>query len=1080
MSDQYNILLQDDEMTVVSHYTVEPIEGPYQSEKALEEAFIKQLQAQGYEYLPIKDEQALLANLRLKLEQLNGIQLSDPEWARLKGMVAKDNSTIEEKTQIIQRDHILNLTLDNGTTKNIRLLDKRNIHNNQLQVINQYVPTGGSHANRYDVTILVNGLPLVHVELKRRGVNIKEAFNQIDRYQRESFWSGCGLYDYVQIFVVSNGDQTKYYSNTTRFAHCADQQHHKLNPIKRATNSFEFTSYWSDADNQPLTDLTDFTKTFMAKHTLLNVLTKYCVFTVDKNLLVMRPYQIAATERILLRIQQALINKWQGTIRAGGYVWHTTGSGKTLTSFKAAQLASQMEGIDKVLFVVDRQDLDYQTMKEYDNFEKDCANGNSSSKILKRQLNDPDPTKKIIITTIQKLSILLNKKEDINVLDKNVVMIFDECHRSQFGDMHKIIVRRFKKYMIFGFTGTPIFARNAVKLTTTAQLFGGEPDADGKPTRPLHCYTIIDAIKDKNVLPFKVDYVNTIKVNSKMKDGEVYAINTAKAMHDPQRIANNVRYILNTYAQKTKRKEAYKMSTLQNVQDVIRKGKEATEKKQMQQVKGFNGMFAVDSVPTAIAYYNEFKKQQAALPQDQRLRIATIFTANTNALEEECGILPEENPESAATLTQSQKDALNMAIGDYNKFFTPNLTYSVDGENFLNYYKDVSLRMKNKEIDLLIVVGMFLTGFDAKTLNTLWVDKNLQLHGLIQAFSRTNRIFNSVKNCGNIVCFRNLEDNVKESLALFGDKDASGMVILRPFKDYYLGYEDHEGKYHEGYKHYVTELLEKYPTTQLALMVDMVQKKEFIKLFGTVLRFRNLLQTFVDEFTDDKKVVSDLMMQTYTTWYNNYHEEFVERVDAENINDDVVFEMELVKSVQVSITYILQLIAEYHATNCQDEEVLVRIKTAVGSSPDLRDKRELIERFIERISVEGDGDIYSHWEEYMAEEQQKELVDIINEEKLNAEKTLAYIHRAFADGYINEYGTSVTELLPPIPLFGAKANTRAEKKARVIERLKAFLARYDGDYLPQQWERTEEGCSLVVNGSVTINHAHINTYIDKN
>ena len=562
--DKFNIIAEQEHTTVMAHYEALPREdNGYQSEAALEEAFIKQLTEQGYERVNITSEAALVVNLRRQMERLNRLKLSDKEWKQLfEQHIASEQMTIEDKTERIQQKEIVNITLDNGNSPNIKLIDKKDIFNNHLQVLNQYVPEGGTHANRYDVTILVNGLPLVHCELKRRGVPLKEAFNQINRYGRESFWAGNGLYDYVQVFLISNGTETKYYSNTTRFAHVAEVNKQKRR-IKTQSQSFEFTSYWADAENNPILDLRDFTRTFLAKSSILNILTKYCVFTVDKNLLVMRPYQIAATERILLRIRQATMNKWQGSIRAGGYIWHTTGSGKTLTSFKTAQLASTLPYIDKVLFVVDRKDLDYQTMREYDNFEKGCANSNTSSNILQKQLNnEAKDSKKIIITTIQKLSTLLKKKKEIKCATENVVMIFDECHRSQFGEMHVLITKAFKKYYIFGFTGTPIFAKNAgagkfANLRTTAQAFGGELDEEGNPTRPLHTYTIIDAIRDKNVLQFKVDYIQTVKAKSYISDKMVWGIETDEALAAPQRISNNVAYILEHFAAKTKQQKRY-------------------------------------------------------------------------------------------------------------------------------------------------------------------------------------------------------------------------------------------------------------------------------------------------------------------------------------------------------------------------------------------------------------------------------------------------------------------------------------------------------------------------------------------
>lgn len=1051
--DDYKIIVEQEHSTVMGHYEVTPKpDAGYQSEAKLEAEFIKQLQSQGYEYIQVKNEAGLLVNLRRQLELLNDVLLSDAEWERLMPMISNEQMSILDKTEMIQgTGYVLNLLMDNGQKKNIKLIDKTNIHNNRLQVINQYEEEGGAHKTRYDVTILVNGLPLVHVELKRRGVDIKEAFNQINRYQRDSFWAGRAMFDFVQVFVISNGTETKYYSNTTRYA---KELETAGGPRKRKTegNTFEFTSYWSDQENTLLTDLRDFTTTFFAKHTILNILTKYCVFNVDKQLLVMRPYQIAATEKILQRIQTALYNKWQGSIRAGGYIWHTTGSGKTLTSFKTAQLASKMDGIAKVLFVVDRKDLDYQTMKEYDNFEKDCANSNSSAKVLQRQLKDPES--KIIITTIQKLSNLMKPKfydtdEELReILTKeNIVLIFDECHRSQFGDMHKLIVKRVKKYLMFGFTGTPIFAVNTSagsKYTTTAQLFGGEPDKDGKPTKPLHTYTIINAIRDKNVLKFHVDYNRTMRMKDDVERKQVWGIDTEEALHDPKRIEIVTRYIIEHFAEKTKQgADAYAMSKLLNVQDVVKKGRKVEEEKTKIKTKGFNSIFAVDSVQAAILYYNEFKKQLAE-PGAPNLRIATIYTYNANEEEaDEWGFEGDENPEDVGTAPDIQsRDALENAINDYNKMWTPNTSYSTDGDNFQNYYKDVSLRMKNKEIDILIVVGMFLTGFDAKTLNTLWVDKNLKLHGLLQAYSRTNRILNAVKNCGNIVCFRNLEEATNKSLAIFGDENASGLVFMKTFEEYYSeGYVDDRGNPHNPYTKLIDDLLNMFPSEGMANIIDEVKKKAFIKLMGEILRLRNILAAF-DDFTEEAKIVDEMRYQDYLGWYNNYYEEFrkpTHNDEREDISDDIVFEMELVKQVQINIRYILELVQKYHDSNCEDKEIIVKIRKQMDASPDMRDKRELIEKFIERMTPEKGADVGAKWEEYIEKEKKEQLDAIIAEENLKPAETKAFVKRAFADGYVTETGTGIAKILPPTNPFLPESG---EKKQTVIDKLKRYLTKF--------------------------------------
>lgn len=1053
--DKFNVIAEQENSTVMAHYDALPREEKgYQSEAALEEAFIHQLTQQGYERVNITSEQQMIANLRAQICRLNGLTLSDAEWKQLfESHIASPQMTIEDKTERIQRKEIVNIKRDNGDSQNIKLIDKSNIHNNHLQVLNQYVPGGGAKANRYDVTILVNGLPLVHCELKRRGVPLKEAFNQINRYERDSFWSGCGLYDYVQIFLISNGTETKYYSNTTRFAHVAEVNKQKKR-IKTQSQSFEFTSYWADAENNVILDIRDFTRTFLAKMSLLNVLTKYCVFTVDKNLMVMRPYQIAATERILLRIRQATFNKWQGTIKAGGYIWHTTGSGKTLTSFKTAQLAAELPYVDKVLFVVDRKDLDYQTMKEYDNFEKGCANSNTSSSILQKQLNDVTASKKIIITTIQKLSSLLKKKKEINCKDKNVVMIFDECHRSQFGDMHVAITKAFKNYYIFGFTGTPIFAKNAgagkfANLRTTAQAFGGEPDENGNPTRPLHTYTIIDAIRDKNVLKFKVDYIRTIKAKDDIKDEKVWGIETDEVLQSPQRIANNVKYILEHYAQKTKQQHSYAYSIIANVKDVAKNNKVEEEKKKIR-IGGFNSILCTDSIPSAIKYYKEFKKQQEGMAEAQRLRMAIIFTANANEVEDEMGYLDDEDPAASEQLDATSRDFLDHAIkDDYNPMF--NTAYSTDSEKFQNYYKDLSLRMKNREVDLLIVVSMFLTGFDAKTLNTLWVDKNLKMHGLLQAYSRTNRILNSIKDCGNIVCFRNLEDATNESFALFGDKDAAGVILMRPFNDYYFGYEDEKEKHVHGYKEIAEALITKYALPINAMTFTYEQKKEFVKLFGGLLKMQNLLSAF-DEFTEDKVIVSPFDQQDYLTWYNDLHDEMRQQKGGENqsIEDDVVFEMELVKQIQINIPYILQLIKEYHDDNCQDKTIIARIQKAIGSSPDMRDKKDLIMKFIKKMTPtpgetpSPESDIDTEWNDYVVDQREEELALIIAEERLKPMETRQFLNQALMEGYVSATGLAITKILPPIPLFAKGENSREVKKTRVYGKLNAFFLKYYG------------------------------------
>ena len=1064
--EKYVHIADEGAMIVMGRYEQSQQEqSAYQSEQALEESFIAKLVSQGYERLHINSEADMLNNLRLQLELLNEIKLSDSEWQRLKVMLLGEQMTIEDKTEIIQHNNILSLPMDNGENRNICIIDRKNIHRNRpLQVLNQYEENEGAHKTRYDVTILVNGLPLVHIELKRRGVPIKEAFNQINRYQRNSFWAGCGIYDYAQIFIISNGTETKYYSNTTRYAHVQEMGSVRKASSKRESNSFEFTSYWTDTDNNRVAELIDFAERFLNRKMLLYTLTRYCVFTVDKNLMVMRPYQIAATEAILRRINQALNNRsWLGTTQAGGYIWHTTGSGKTLTSFKTAQLASMDERVKKVLFVVDRKDLDYQTMKEYNNFEPDCANSNSSARVLLKQLKDKDC--RIIITTIQKLANLMKPsvlgKDEVlqEVMKQEVVIIFDECHRSQFGDMQKQIRRSFKKYMMFGFTGTPIFAENAgasvdPKLRTTAQVFGGEPDERGNHTRALHTYTIINAINDQNVLKFKVDYIKTMKMKDGVESKEVWGINTNDAWRNEERIKLVAKYILEHFDEKTKQADIYGMSHLKNVAEMVRKGKKAKAvRTQKLQTRGFNSILAVDSIPTAIAYYNELTKQMEELDESQQRTIAMIYTFAANEAEDETGTLEDENPEGIGQLDGDSRDALDGAIKKYNETFGTN--YSTDGDKFQSYYKDVSLRMKDKQVDILIVVGMFLTGFDAKTLNTLWVDKNLKMHGLLQAFSRTNRILNAVKNCGNIVCFRNLEEATNKCLGLFGDKDASGIVLMRPFDDYYNGYDEMQKngqmKHYPGYVELVQQLLEKFPLNKLKDLASEKERKEFIKLMGAVLKMQNLLTSF-DEFTIDKVKVNEELnfnefkMQDYLGWYNSHYEIYKqEKAEQggknETIDDEVIYELELVKQVSIGIDYILALVAQYHESNCQDASIRVKIQKALDASPDLKDKKELVERFIEKQTPDSTN-VLDKWEEYIIEQRKQELEQIIADEKLNSDEAINFMHQSFEDGYVTTTGLAVTKLLPPMPIFGAGAGKRAEKKKTVIEKLEAFFKKY--------------------------------------
>lgn len=1003
---KYNVVMEMSDSTVVTEY--EPLKkksDAYQSEQALENEFIRMLEEQGYEYLKIHDSQTLVNNLRVQLELLNDYKFSDKEWELFfNSKIANDNEGIVEKTRKIQEDYIQVLEKDNGTSKNIYLIDKKHIYNNKLQVINQYVENGGNYDNRYDITILVNGLPLVHIELKRRGIALKEAFNQINRYQRDSFWAGSGLYEYVQIFVISNGTNTKYYSNTTRESHIKEQGQTR-NKSKKTSNSFEFTSYWADGNNKVINDLVDFTRTFFAKHTILNILTKYCVFTSEELLLVMRPYQIVATERIINRIEIANNYKKMGKIDAGGYIWHTTGSGKTLTSFKTAQLATNLSFIDKVLFIVDRKDLDYQTMKEYDKFEKGAANGNRSTRILQKQLED-DSTR-IIVTTIQKLSEFVKRNKTHPAFNKHLVLIFDECHRSQFGDMHKLIVDNFKNYYLFGFTGTPIFAKNATNKSnpdfcTTEQAFGEK----------LHTYTIVDAINDGNVLPFRIDYVNTVKSKEGIRDKEVNAINTEEALASHERISNVVSYIIEHFEQKTKRNSFYDLRG--------------------QRLNGFNSIFAVSSIPMAKKYYLEFKRQLEEKNKD--LTIATIYSFAPNEEDSSNGILDDEGFETEL-LDQSSREFLDFAIGEYNKKFKTN--FSSEGNGFQDYYKDLSDKVKKREVDLLIVVNMFLTGFDATTLNTLWVDKNLKQHGLIQAFSRTNRILNSVKSYGNIVCFRDLQEETNDAIALFGDKNASGIVLLKSYENYYYGYEDEKGRKQLGYEERIAMLIQKYPLGEQ--IIGESAKKEFIVAMGNILRLRNILSSF-DKFSGNE-ILSDRDFQDYTGMYVDLYAEMKPNPgEAESIKDDIVFEMELVKQVEVNIDYILMLVAKYHQSNCTDKEILGSIDKAIKSSLALRSKKELIDGFISRINA--DTNVMVDWGKFVKEQKENDLKTLIQEENLDENETRKFLDNSFRDGQVKTTGTDIEKILPPMRRFGGE--NRTEKKETIIVKIKKFFEKYFG------------------------------------
>ncbi len=976
----YETISESNESTVIAEYhSANERKSAYESEAQLESAFIALLQNQGYEFKQIHKEQELKENLKEQLEKLNNYSFTPKEWETLYSQfIANKNDDYKAKTKKIQEDPIFNLTLESGQTKNIKIIDKKNIHKNALQVIHQYSVEGGKYKNRYDVSILVNGLPLVHVELKRRGVAIREAFNQIKRYQRDSFSAEGGLFDFVQIFVISNGTSSKYYSNTTRIA--------QLEKNKKA-DTFEFTNYWADSKNRNIEDLMDFARSFFAKHSLLNVLTRYCVFTSDEVLLVMRPYQIVAAERILEKIKAAQNSKTYGKSQSGGYIWHTTGSGKTLTSFKSATLAKELESVSKVLFVVDRKDLDYQTMKEYDKFEKGCANSNTSTSILKKQLEDPNA--KIIITTIQKLDKFVKSNKGHAIFNEEVVMIFDECHRSQLGSMHRDITKAFKKYHLFGFTGTPIFVENCDKnnpLGTTEKKFG----------KCLHQYTIIDAIRDKNVLPFRVEYHNTIKAKESIKDDKIKAVDEKRALLDDRRIKEIAKCILERFNQATKNKK-------------------------------FNSILACSNIEALKKYYQAFKEEK------HDLKIATIFSYSAN---EELDILEDENNESAAMLDKSSRDFLESAIADYNKMF--GTSFDTSDQKFQSYYKDLSQRVKDRKIDLLMVVNMFLTGFDAVRLNTLWVDKNLKYHGLIQAFSRANRILDSVKTHGNIVCFRDLEQDLNDALMLFGNKDAKSIALLRKYEDYLKGYADNNKEY-EGYECLIGRLLTEFPLKEP--IISESQKKDFIKLFGKILKLENILNSFENFKKDDYIHPRDF--QDYQSKYLDFYDEMRPEKgrDKEEINDDLIFEIELIKQVEVNIDYILNLIEEYakeHGVEIQG--VKTKIEPIINSSIELRNKKDLIMDFIDKYNK--DQEVHAYFQEYIHQKREEEFQNIIEENRLNEEKAYSFMQHAFKGGEIDFSGTEFPKIIEEKPSRFNKNSRYQEVKEKVAASLSRFFHRF--------------------------------------
>ena len=885
------------------------VQDTYQSEKELEDGMIRDLESQGYERFYGKTSEELYKNLKIQIERLNKVAFTDKEWERfLVEYLDCPNDGMIEKTRKIQENYIYDFIFDDGHLKNIKIIDKKNIHNNILQVCNQ-IKQKGKHKNRYDVTILVNGLPLVHIELKKRGVSLHEAFSQIDRYGKESFNAENSLYKFVQIFVISNGTYTRYFANTTA----------------RNKNHYEFTCEWADAKNKVIRDLKDFTATFFEKRTILEVLTKYCVFDSNDILLIMRPYQIAATERILWKIESSYQNKKSGKIEAGGFIWHTTGSGKTLTSFKTAKLATELEYIDKVFFVVDRKDLDYQTMKEYQKFQPDSVNGSKDTKELKRSIEKQD--NKIVVTTIQKLNEFVKKNPIHEIYDKHCVIIYDECHRSQFGDAQKNIRKSFKNYYQFGFTGTPIFPENALGSDTTAGIFGAQ----------LHSYVITDAIRDKKVLKFKVDY-NDIRAKFKAAETEtddkkLKELEKRMLLH-PERISKIVEYILKVYNTKTHRNEYYNIK--------------------QKRLNGFNAMFAVQSVEAAKLYYEEFQKQQENLPEEKRLKVATIYSFAANEERNAIGDIPDENFEPSA-MESTAKEFLDKVISDYNDYFKTN--FSTNGNEFQNYYKDLSKKVKDKKIDILIVVGMFLTGFDAPTLNTLFVDKNLRYHGLIQAFSRTNRILNKVKTFGNIVCFRDLEKATKNAIKTFGDDNSVNIILEKSYNDYIKGFKDEEtGKSVKGYIDLCNEIVKKFPKP---VEIEKNQdKKEFAELFGELLKTENILKNF-DEFENFEKIISDRQMQDMKSVYVDICEEIrnAGKDDQNNSNEqgidfsDIEFQIDLLKTDEINLDYILELILEKTKEHDNIETLKSEIRRIIRTSLGTRAKENLVINFINKTDL---------------------------------------------------------------------------------------------------------------------------------
>ena len=971
----------------------------YQSEAELERELIANLVSQGYERVKFTTSEELYGNLKVQIERLNNVSFSKSEWERfLTEYLDCPKDGMVEKTRKIQEDYIYDFTFDDGHLQNIKIIDKNNIHNNFLQVVNQ-VTAGEKNQNRYDVTILVNGLPLVHIELKKRGVNLHEAFNQIHRYSKESFNLDHSLYKFVQIFVISNGTYTRYFANTTA----------------KNKNNYEFTCEWADAKNKVIRDLEDFTKTFFEKRVILEVLTKYCVFDASNTLLIMRPYQIAATERILWKIKSSYEGKKAGTAEAGGFIWHTTGSGKTLTSFKTARLATNLDFIDKVFFVVDRKDLDYQTMKEYKRFQEDSVNGSKDTKELKKSIEKDD--NRIVVTTIQKLNEFVKKNPNHPIYDKQCVLIFDECHRSQFGDAQKNIRKSFKKYYQFGFTGTPIFAENSLKGDTTSGTFGAQ----------LHCYVITDAIRDGKVLKFKVDYNNITpkfkEIEMETDEEKLKKLEKKMLLH-PDRITEITKYILKVFDTKTHRNEFYDLKH--------------------RRLNGFNAMFAVQSVEAAKLYYEEFQKQQEALPEERRLKVATIYSFSANEEPSAIGEIEDENFEPSA-MDSTAKEFLNRAINDYNKLFKTN--FSTEGKEFQNYYSDLSNRVKNKEVDLLIVVGMFLTGFDAPTLNTLFVDKNLRYHGLIQAFSRTNRILNKVKTFGNIVCFRNLERATEDAIKTFGDENSVNVILEKSYDEYIHGFTDEEtGKKFKGYKDICEEIIAKFPDpTEIVLEAD---KKEFVQLFGELLKAENILRNF-DEFESFEKIISERLMQDMKSVYVDIRESILnerrskEAEEAQVDFSDVEFQIDLLKTDEINLDYILALILEKARENDDIESLKAEVRRVIRSSLGTRAKEDLIMEFISKTrlsELKNTDDIIETFYEFAKKEKVVKINQLIAEENLN-EKANRFIEKSISKGYVEYAGDELDGIIPPLSRRGG---VREKKKEIVLEKIRKVVEVFVG------------------------------------